>query len=861
VGVLDRVNARAARGRGDEARFGIDDWISQYLIPSAGQFNFTGVTYPFGGITGLNQTLAGGRAAEIANSLPGYRAAMQQCPPAFGAEMVRALILSQARFTWRNPPWHPRTPRRLFSNSEMAVLEKPWPNGTTGDLVSRMEWHAGLAGNAFVLRQARRLRTLRPDWTAIIFGSESEPEWPSGALDAELLGYVYCNRGIGNGKPSLLLPADVAHWAPLPDPEMTGLGMSWLTPAIREMQVDRLATEHQVKFFENGAAQPYNAGMLTPAGWARMEDISAGDLVTGPDGKPRRVLGVYPQGEKGIYRLTFASGATVECCEDHLWTVATTHDRKHGTSRTMRLRELLDAGIRYPSGAAKWAIPLADPVEYASPAPLPLHPYLTGMLLGDGSFRGNGKGSGGVTLAAHTPDADETEALIRPLLPEGVTISRRDRAGKAGNRHTELYFRGHGGPSVNPLTRIVRDLGLFDVHGRDKAVPDIYMRGLIADRIAVLQGLIDSDGHVNRAVGASTGATFTSTSETLARQVQELVRGLGGVASCNEAAARPNEPGRRPQWRVYLNRLPEWIIPARLSRKRASYRPSGRSGRYQYLMQVEPAGRRPAQCIKVDAEDGLYVTDDFIVTHNTPNLVVKGIPAMDRTKFDELVAAMEEGHAGVANAYRTLYLVAGADASVVGSNLADLDLKGVQGSRETRLSVLSRVPAVILGISEGLQGSSLNAGNFSAARRLLADSWVFPSLQGLAGALASILTVPSDAELWFDGRDMPILREDAKDAADISRVQAETIATLAKEGFTPDSSVAAVLGQDMSLLRHSGLVSVQLWEPGGESPRKPRPGAESPSQPTGAGSPSLQGAKAPASGKPAAIGGSNGSGN
>src|SRR5512146_1056681 len=223
------------------------------LIPSAGQFNFGGVTYPFGGLTGLNQTLAGTRAAEIANTLPGYRMAMQQCPPAFGAEMFRALVLSQARFTFRNPPWHPRTPRRLFSNSEMAVLEKPWPNGTTGDLVSRMEWHAGLAGNAFVVRQPRRLRVLRPDWTAIIFGSESEPEWPSGALDADLLGYVYSNRGIGAGEPHLLLPEDVAHWAPVPDPEMTGLGMSWLTPAIREMQVDRLATEHQIRYFEQGA--------------------------------------------------------------------------------------------------------------------------------------------------------------------------------------------------------------------------------------------------------------------------------------------------------------------------------------------------------------------------------------------------------------------------------------------------------------------------------------------------------------------------------------------------------------------------------------------------------------------------------
>jgi phage portal protein BeeE len=462
VGVLDRVNARARRGRGDEQRYSIDTWISDYLIPSAGQFTYGGTSYPFG--TGLSQSLAGNRAAEIANSLPGYRQALQSCPPAFAAQMVRALVLSQARFTFRNPPWHRATPRRTFGNPDLGLLERPWPNGTTGGLVSRMEWHAGLAGNAFVIRQPSRLRLLRPDWTAIVHGSQLEPDWPSGALDAELIGYVYANRGIGAGEPHVVLPEDMAHWAPLPDPEMTDLGMSWLTPAIREMQGDRLASEHKIRFFEQGA---------------------------------------------------------------------------------------------------------------------------------------------------------------------------------------------------------------------------------------------------------------------------------------------------------------------------------------------------------------------------TPNLVVKGIPAVSKEVFDDLVEAMEERHSGVANAYRTLYLTAGADATVIGSNLAELDLGAVQGRNETRLSVLSRVPASLLGISEGLAGSSLNAGNFSAARRNFADTWVYPSLQDLAASLASVTRVPADAELWFDTADMPILREDAKDAADIEAVKAVTITSYVKEGFTPESAVAAVRGQDVSLLKHGGLLSVQL-QPPGQGPPAPVPPAPAP---------------------------------
>jgi hypothetical protein len=139
---------------------------------------------------------------------------------------------------------------------------------------------------------------------------------------------------------------------------------------------------------------------------------------------------------------------------------------------------------------------------------------------------------------------------------------------------------------------------------------------------------------------------------------------------------------------------------------------------------------------------------------------------------------------------------------------------------------------------------------------MFADSWIFPTLQNLASSLAPLLNVPSDAELWFDVGDMPILREDAKDAADISQIQAASITLLVRDGFTPDSAVAAVMAQDMSLLVHSGLVSVQLWKPGGESPRVPAPGADSPGHPTGP--------KLPAAGKapPAvAANGAGGAGN
>jgi hypothetical protein len=145
--------------------------------------------------------------------------------------------------------------------------------------------------------------------------------------------------------------------------------------------------------------------------------------------------------------------------------------------------------------------------------------------------------------------------------------------------------------------------------------------------------------------------------------------------------------------------------------------------------------------------------------------------------------------------------------------MAEIDFRAVQAGGETRISFLSRVPAPLLGIGEGLQGSSLNAGNFAASRRMFGDSWIFPTLQDLAATLSPFAAVYADSELWYDTTDMPILREDAKDAAEIEQVKANTITTLVKDGFSPESAIAAVTSQDMTQLVHTGLVSVQLQPP------------------------------------------------
>jgi phage portal protein BeeE len=206
----------------------------------------------------------------------------------------------------------------------------------------------------------------------------------------------------------------------------------------------------------------------------------------------------------------------------------------------------------------------------------------------------------------------------------------------------------------------------------------------------------------------------------------------------------------------------------------------------------------------------------------TPNMVVSLDAAVKKEDFARFKAAMEEGHTGVHNAYRTLYLGGGADVTVVGSDFKQMDFTSTQGRVETRLAAAAGVPPVIVGFSEGLQGSSLNAGNYASSRRRMADATMHPLWQNVAGSLGTLVPAPGNgSRLWYDARDVPFLREDESDTADIQAKKAQTIRQLVDAGYEPDSVVAAVEAEDYTLLKHTGLFSVQLQPPGTGQPAAP----------------------------------------
>lgn len=209
----------------------------------------------------------------------------------------------------------------------------------------------------------------------------------------------------------------------------------------------------------------------------------------------------------------------------------------------------------------------------------------------------------------------------------------------------------------------------------------------------------------------------------------------------------------------------------------------------------------------------------FFENAATPNLAVSLPKEIAPEAFSAFVAKMDATHRGADNAYKTLYTGGGADVTVIGADMRQLDFKLTQGTGETRICAAGGIHPAIVALSEGLQGASLNAGNFGAARRLVADGTFRPLWRNAAGSLEVLVPPPGlDSRLWYDDRDVAFLREDARDAAEITQIEATTIAGLVKEGFTPDSATAAVTGQNMDLLKHTGMVSVQLQPPGAAPP-------------------------------------------
>jgi phosphate starvation-inducible PhoH-like protein len=367
-----------------------------------------------------------------------------------------------------------------------------------------------------------------------------------------------------------------------------------------------------------GRAQPLDSRVLTPEGFRRLGDLQVGDLVVGSNGLPTPVLGVYPQGRRTVHRVTTQDGASTLACGEHLWTVRTPEDRRRDRWRTVQTREMV--GNERRGHAHRYELPLVDAVEFV-PQDVPMDPYALGLLLGDGCV------SDRTTPAFTTADPELAEAMQEAFDNVSLPI---DVSPKSGLDYV-LRHRGvsRGGlRTANPATAILRELGLAGTTSATKFVPEVYRLNSSWVRLALLQGLLDTDGGPVVQRDRSCRVQYCTTSERLRDDVVWLVRSLGGVAYWR---TRPAEGRRAPglangrpvpyrsDAHVVDIRLPEGYQPFRLERKRTAYQNLGGGRPMRYVDRVEEVGEVETMCIQVAAADSLYVTDDFVLTHNTLN--------------------------------------------------------------------------------------------------------------------------------------------------------------------------------------------------------------------------------------------------
>ena len=347
-------------------------------------------------------------------------------------------------------------------------------------------------------------------------------------------------------------------------------------------------------------AQPLDAKILTPWGWTTMGAVQIGDEVINPEGGTARVIGVFPQGERDIYRVTFSDGSSTECDLDHLWQIRRDCRRDWHVESVGSIKDKLETQSRQN----RPYIPLVQNIEFEEEA-LPLDPYLLGVLLGDGCFTS--------TTPALIAGDRELVGIAAARLPESMRAS--ENAGKPGAYYLTGGMRGR---TPNELTETLRSLGLFGHGALTKFVPDMYKWGSHEARLEVLRGLMDTDGCVRR--GERSETIFATSSPSLADDVVFLVRSLGGTATKRASGKgtyihpmRGERPAA-PHWHVQIALGPD-TNPFRLERKREQWNRVKEPSRR--MVSIELVGRKQAQCIKLDSANELYVTDDFVVTHNT----------------------------------------------------------------------------------------------------------------------------------------------------------------------------------------------------------------------------------------------------
>jgi len=347
-----------------------------------------------------------------------------------------------------------------------------------------------------------------------------------------------------------------------------------------------------------GKALENSTPVKTPTGWTPIGELSVGDSVIAKDGTVTKVLGVYPQGNKQLYRVNFADDRWVECCAEHLWKVYyinTSVKRRWRVVNTLEMMRL----ISMPN--PRVYIDLPDP-EPGVTADLPIPPYMLGVLLGDGYL------SKYVTIT--TPDPEIINEINKEL-PDSLLIRKQDEI-------TYGILKKNKGRATNDCVLALRDLKLAGCISYYKFIPKVYLHADKKQRLALLQGMMDTDG----TIGKNGTSSYSTSSKQLAEDFVYLVRSLGGIARTASRIPTYTYKGEKLLGKINYNIIVRMKRPSELFRLPKKKNRTNDDGQYCDTLKlrvksIESSVIAPATCISVDHPDELFVCKDYIVTHNT----------------------------------------------------------------------------------------------------------------------------------------------------------------------------------------------------------------------------------------------------
>ena len=379
--------------------------------------------------------------------------------------------------------------------------------------------------------------------------------------------------------------------------------------------VKRALQAGKFAFFEDcglGKEQPYSEPVLTPDGYALMGDLKVGDFVVARNGKPTRILNIYEQGEKDVYRVTFSDGTSTRCGLEHLWNVKTLNDvsRKRGY-RTLSLKDIMKNYVteridnRYPDKKRKaynYSVPVCDAVEFANNGGVTINPYVLGVIIGDGCISQH-------SVSISKPNR-ELRQRVQSLVQNGDIVTDFASDG--------MTFRISNKVSNQPSwTKCeLEKLGLMGKLSKEKFIPNPYLCASVQDRKDLLQGLVDTDGHI-----VSEGVIeYSTASAQLCNDVSFLARSLGYIVRVVERQSYYKNGGELfDNYRIYLY--------------------NDKARKLKSITNIELVGKEKCRCIYVDDTEHLYITNDFVVTHNTVQQLEWAQKVMERVNMPILILA------------------------------------------------------------------------------------------------------------------------------------------------------------------------------------------------------------------------------